>query len=255
MDDEHAQKGLQFDSAAARYDEFRPGYPDALFDDLGPLACLTGTSQVLEVGCGTGQATRGLLDRGWGVLAVEPGQTMAELARQRFSTERFAVEMVRFEDWEPRARVDLVFSATAYHWVDPNIRWSKAASVLRPGGHLALATNRTVAGGTFHELYEAAGDLHATYAPGMDKGPSPSEGSLIDAVCAALPDIGRLWAWSIPQETAPSPGSSSSRRRCAGTAGSTPTGPPTRWGCSRRTRRTWRSHPTHARRFWRELRR
>jgi len=194
VSDRDVPTGLLFTSVAARYDEFRPGYQDALFDDLAVLAELTPTSEVLEVGCGSGQATRGLLDRASRVLAIEPGPALADLARRRFTTERFALEEVRFEDCEPKELCDLVFSATAFHWVDPEVRWSKAALVLRPGGHLALVTHRTVGGATFDDLYEAARGLLATYAPEMDYEPAqPSAGSLIDAIRAESSDIGKAW--------------------------------------------------------------
>jgi SAM-dependent methyltransferase len=182
-----------FTSVADRYDEFRPGYPDDLFDDLGVLAGLTASSRLVEVGPGTGQATRGLLEHGWDVFGVEPGTEMADLVRRRFQTERFTLERVRFEDFRPAELVDLVFSATAFHWVDPDLRWSKAASVLRPGGHLALATHRSVLGGTIDDLYDAAGDLHARYAPEMEYIASPSEADLIGAVRADASDIGKAW--------------------------------------------------------------
>jgi SAM-dependent methyltransferase len=95
---------------------------------------------VLEVGCGTGQLTRGLVARGLHVTALEPGQSLMALARQNLEGAG-AAEFVnaRFEDaLLPRERFAAVFSASAFHWVDPEVSWQKAADVLVPGGTLAL---------------------------------------------------------------------------------------------------------------------
>jgi SAM-dependent methyltransferase len=190
---------MLFNSIAPEYDRFRPGYPDELFDELGSLADMSETAQVLEVGCGTGQATQSLLEHGWRVLALEPRRAMADRARERFKSAPFVLEPVRFEDWEPTGTVDLVFSATAFHWVDPNVRWSKSASILNPGGHIALATHRTVAGGTFDQLYEATRELHANHGVSMDEGPSISVDPLVEAMNAESTDIGRLWGVAEPK--------------------------------------------------------
>src|SRR3954463_11880016 len=89
-----------FDADAARYDRARPGYPSALFDDLAALAGLGPGSRVLEIGCGTGQATVPLAERGYQVVAIELGAELAVVARRNLT--RFpAVEVVTgaFEAW------------------------------------------------------------------------------------------------------------------------------------------------------------
>jgi SAM-dependent methyltransferase len=131
------EPGLVFDRVAEEYDRVRPGYPPELVD-----AALGGLDprRVLEVGCGTGKLTEALAARGLRIEAVEPGSNLAALARRRAPGLR--VHAGRFEDVElPRAAYDAVFSATAFHWIDPEVGWEKAASVLRPGGRLALLTH------------------------------------------------------------------------------------------------------------------
>ena len=95
---------------------------------------------MLEVGCGTGKLTEALVERGLSVEAVDPGPNMIAFARRRTGdTARFHVgrsEDVAFAE----ASFDAVFSATAFHWVDPSVGWAKAARLLRPGGMLALIT-------------------------------------------------------------------------------------------------------------------
>ena len=95
---------------------------------------------VLEVGCGTGQLTRGLVARGLRVTALEPGKSLIALARQNLERAGEVEFMnVQFEDaLLPREQFKAVFSASAFHWVDPRVSWQKTADVLVSGGTLAL---------------------------------------------------------------------------------------------------------------------
>jgi SAM-dependent methyltransferase len=138
-----------FDQAAELYDRARPGYPAALFDDLAELTSIRPGSRVLEIGPGTGQATRPLAERGCQVVAVELGADLAALARRNLAGFP-SVEVVTaaFEDWPlPAEPFDLVLAATAFHWIDPSVRVDKVADALRPGGSLATVTTHHVAGG------------------------------------------------------------------------------------------------------------
>lgn len=131
-----------FDRAAALYARARPEYPDALYDDLLALTGVAPPARLLEVGCGPGTATAALARRGFGIVAVELGRALAEQARLTLA-ECAGVTVVNaaFEDWEPPpdgGGFDLVYAATSWHWVDPAVRYRKAAALLRPGGHLAV---------------------------------------------------------------------------------------------------------------------
>ena len=57
-DPDRRHLGRVFEEVPALYDRIRPGYPDELFADLVTFARMDRRSSVLEVGCGTGQATR-----------------------------------------------------------------------------------------------------------------------------------------------------------------------------------------------------
>ena len=132
--------GKVFDEIAAEYDRHRPGYPDELVGQACQVAGIGSGDHVLEVGCGSGQLTRGLIARGLHVTALEPGVSLVALARQNLEGAG-QVEFVnaRFEDaLLPREQFQAVFSASAFHWVDPEVSWQKAADVLVPGGTLAL---------------------------------------------------------------------------------------------------------------------
>ena len=131
--------GKVFDEIAADYDRHRPAYPGELIDQACQVAGIGRGDQVLEVGCGSGQLTRALLARGLRVTAVEPGQNLIALARQNLGGGAVEFVNAQFEDAPlPREQFQAVFSASAFHWVDPEVSWQKAADVLVPGGTLAL---------------------------------------------------------------------------------------------------------------------
>jgi SAM-dependent methyltransferase len=132
--------GKAFDEVAAEYDRSRPTYPDQLIDHACMVAGLANGDCVLEVGCGSGQLTHSLVARGLCVTAIEPGKQLASLAAQKLEGSG-QVEFVNtpFEDAAlPSEHFRAAFSASAFHWVDPDVSWQKAADALVPGGTLAL---------------------------------------------------------------------------------------------------------------------
>ncbi|TDD22004.1 class I SAM-dependent methyltransferase [Nonomuraea diastatica] len=127
-----------FGEVADEYDRIRPAYPDALVDDVLAYARLDGAPAV-EPGAGTGKATAMFAARGIDLTAVEPDAAMAGVLDRRLG-ERSGVSVVisSFEDFRPERAFGLLYSAQAWHWVDPDVRWRKAAEVLAPGGAVAL---------------------------------------------------------------------------------------------------------------------
>jgi SAM-dependent methyltransferase len=159
--DAHRHRALErsrlFDQEAERYDRFRPRYPDAVVDAL--LGPERSGLKVLDVGCGTGIASRLMAERGAQVLGVEVAPRMAEIARSH----GIDVEVGAFEDWEPAGRTfDRVTSAQAWHWLDLPVATVKAASVLRPGGRLCLIWN---AGSHPDDLADALAEVYALALP------------------------------------------------------------------------------------------
>ena len=170
--------GRLFDEVPQLYDRVRPGYPAALFADLVTIAGLDERSSVLEVGCGTGQATRSLAGLAGSVTAVEPGAGLAAVARGRLATfGDVTVETSTFEQWAERGRrFGLLVAASAWHWVDPSIGWRKAHDVLTPGGWMALLGNVVVRRPGEPEVYAETADLHERFCPGNpDWGHPPLE--------------------------------------------------------------------------------
>jgi SAM-dependent methyltransferase len=129
-----------FDEIAELYDEARPGYPEVLFDDMLALAAIPPGGRILEIGCGTGQATVSLARRGYEMVCLELGPRMAALAAKNCRAfPNVRIENVAFEAWPLRqAGFDLVFSAEAFHWIPIEIGYARAAAALKEGGSLAL---------------------------------------------------------------------------------------------------------------------
>lgn len=187
------ERSTLFDDHAEAYDRFRPSYPDAVIDELlGPVPA---GLDVLDVGCGTGIASRQIAQRGAKVLGVELAPRMAEIARGH----GVDVEIAAFEGWDAAGRTfDRVTSAQAWHWLDLPIATAKAASVLRPGGKLCLIWN---AGSQPDDLADALEEVYARvvppgghrlfrgYAANRSSDVKTGLGSEIDAV-SAVPDFG-----------------------------------------------------------------
>jgi len=195
-----------FDSVARLYHQARPDYPDELYDELVRLAGISPGDRVLEVGCATGKATIPLARRGFAITCVELGAELAMEARANLAG--FGnVEVVNapFETWpggpEP---FDLVFAATAWHWIDPAVRYRKAWEVLRPGGHLAFwsATHAFPAGGdTFfreiQDVYDEIGESLPPHATWPDAGQLPGDADEILA-SGLFEDVAvRRFGWEI----------------------------------------------------------
>jgi SAM-dependent methyltransferase len=137
--DERERLAATFDTAAELYHRARPEYPDELFDHLAEITGLRPGDRVLEVGPATGKATLPMIRRGYRLTCVEPGPALAAVARRNLAGLDATVVESRFEDWRPGAtRYALLFAATAWHWVDPAVRYVRAAEALADGGHLAL---------------------------------------------------------------------------------------------------------------------
>jgi cyclopropane fatty-acyl-phospholipid synthase-like methyltransferase len=137
-----------FGSVAELYHAARPRYPDRVLDALVGSTGLDRGSRVLEVGCGTGQATVPMAERGLRVTAVELSADLARVARRNLAGHpETTVQVGDFEEWPPadgQEPFDAVVSATAWHWIDPEARFRRAWELLRDGGHLAWWTAQHV---------------------------------------------------------------------------------------------------------------
>jgi SAM-dependent methyltransferase len=161
---------LVFGTVAERYDRVRPSYPSVLVDEVIALA---GDGPALEVGAGTGKATLLFAQRGVAVHAVEPSAEMASIARQRCADfPDVTIEESDFEDWHgDRHAFALVFSAQAWHWVAPELKYVRAREALSDGGLLAAFWNRPDWGRC--DLRDELAAAYRQVAPDFSDDPGP----------------------------------------------------------------------------------
>lgn len=147
-DKDPRRKRDSFNTIATLYDRYRQGYPAEVVADVIRSAHLDAGSRVLEIGCGTGQLSCPLAEHGVLLVAVELGPDLARIARHNL--DRFpnaSVKVAAFEDWPlPSQAFDAVVCANAFHWLDPDIRFAKAAKALRTGGALVIVHPHHVKG-------------------------------------------------------------------------------------------------------------
>lgn len=163
------EQRLAFGRVAELYERARPSYPPAALDEALAHARAHPGELVLEVGAGTGKATRMLAKRGLRVLAIEPDRAMARVARESLRG-LGGIELLEigFEDYAPREPAALVFAAQSWHWVDARVGFPLAAGSLRPGG--ALAAIWTVPRWEDVALRERLREVYAQRVPAMTTG-------------------------------------------------------------------------------------
>jgi SAM-dependent methyltransferase len=198
---------LVFGEVADLYDRARPGYPASLIDDLVTWA--QPSARALEIGAGTGKATRLLAARGVSVLGIEPSAAMAAYARA--ATEPLGnVEIIEsdFERWRPDGLLfPLAYAAQAWHWVDQESGYAHARAALAPDGHLVAFWNRPTWGDT--ELRRALSDAYRQTVPNLPPdgpmhpdnlgvaGPDESWAQAIAATDGLTEPSERVYEWSL----------------------------------------------------------
>lgn len=130
-------RAQSFGAVAELYERYRPGYPDQVVDEVLRYAGRPVRSAV-EVGAGTGKATRVFAGRGIEVTAVEPDPAMAGVLRRVVQGLPVTTVVTTYEEFAAGRRFDLLYAAAAWHWTDPATRWARAVGLLVPGGVVAL---------------------------------------------------------------------------------------------------------------------
>lgn len=129
-----------FNKVADLYGSARPGYSNALVQDIIEFARLRPGDSVLEVGCGAGQATVGFAQRGYRLTGLDPGDALIRVARERVLDVGVQFVMSTFENWQPAssASYQLIFAAQSWHWIPREVSFVKAANLLDQDGVLAV---------------------------------------------------------------------------------------------------------------------
>lgn len=131
-----------FNQAAQYYDKYRPGYPKEIIDSLILVSGITEGSDLLEIGCGSGKATRQLVGYGFNIFGIDPGEDLVRIGNDRFKNDSIHFVKGRFEEYDFKdAKFDVVFAAQSFHWVPQPIGYQKCADILKDNGYIALLWN------------------------------------------------------------------------------------------------------------------
>jgi SAM-dependent methyltransferase len=180
-----------FDAVPDVYERVRPRYPAAMFADL--FALLPANPHILEVGPGTGKATRDLLDSGATVHGVEIGPALAAKLRAVVPSRSLTVTVGNFEEVPAAARhYDSVFSATAYHWIAPAARLDRPAELLKARGVIAIVDLIQVDSPADHGFFAAAQAIYERYGEGRTGPPAPRREAVDGPIRAELEADGRF---------------------------------------------------------------
>jgi SAM-dependent methyltransferase len=176
---------LSFNEAVEIYDKVRPSYPAELFEALFQM--LPTQPEIVEVGPGTGQATKDLLARGASVFAIEIGPATAARLRSNLPSDRLRVGVGDFEVMEIAAgQADAVFSATAYHWISREAQTDRPAAILRSGGLVAIVDLIQVDSPEDAGFFAAAQPIYDRYGQGHSGPPAPSREDVDPKIRAQL---------------------------------------------------------------------
>lgn len=136
-------KEWAFDTAASKYERMRPGYTEDLYKQIFDYCSIDEQSELIEVGIGGGQATLPFLKKNSHVTAIEYGKNLADICKEKFKDYTgFEVITSKFEDVELNDNAyDLIYSASAFHWIPEEIGYTKVYKALKPGGVFARFAN------------------------------------------------------------------------------------------------------------------
>jgi ubiquinone/menaquinone biosynthesis C-methylase UbiE len=162
-----ALDGLEwtFDTAATTYEKMRPGYVPELYEAIFDCCEIGEDSNLIEVGIGGGQATSPFLQKGCYVTAIEYGGKLSDICREKFKDfPKFQVITSKFEDAElEENKYDLIYSASAFHWVPEEIGYTKVYNALKRGGVFARFANHPFRCKNEPELACAIDETYAKY--------------------------------------------------------------------------------------------
>ena len=184
-----------FNTAPTLYEDVRPGYPEELIQDIVELSGINDHSRILEVGCGTGKATQPFAEHGYEVLCLDIGADLIAVAKEKLKTfPNVSFVEQGFEKWESDREFDLIISATAFHWVDPKVRYLKASEVLKSDGFLAVFSNQHVR--KEEGFFTESQSLYDKYYLPLTVDRPPTHATDIPGVEAFQDPIKRVYPWS-----------------------------------------------------------
>lgn len=155
-----------FDENVIAYDRYRPTYGTDIFNDIINFAKISTESKILEIGCGTGNATLPFIKTNADVTAVELGENLSHYTAQKFNGyNNFLIYNTSFEKFETTIKYDLIVSATAFHWIKNDFGYSRCHDLLKDNGVLAVFWNTPRISADNYELKAKIRQLYEQYLP------------------------------------------------------------------------------------------
>lgn len=159
------ERKVVFEHIAEDYNAIRPSYPEELIGNVMEMAGISENASILEVGCGSGQATSLLLPYAFNLTCIDISPSLLAIAAAKFSAHRnVSFQHCAFEDVDGEGKpFDLIIAASSWHWVAPEIGYRKAASLLTPAGSLAVIA--TLHPQPYTGFFERVQDVYRTVVP------------------------------------------------------------------------------------------
>lgn len=156
-----------FDEVVLNYEKRRPNYGSQLFEDVIKYSNLTSDKSIIEIGCGTGQATEPFLKTKCKVTAVELGQNLSSYTAKKFSNyTNIKIIQSAFEDYKcDDNKFDMLYSATAFHWIPDEIGYKKAFRILKNDGTIALFWNKPSTNNMDDPLHKKINSIYNEFLP------------------------------------------------------------------------------------------
>jgi len=160
-------KRFTFNEDVKNYDKWRPTYCKELFNDIIKYSELNQNQKAMEIGIGTGQATIPFLITGCDVTAIELGKDLAEYSKEKFKEyKNLNVLNSSFEDFKCNDNAfDIIYSATAFHWITESIGYPKVLRLLKENGTLALFWNKPFVAREDDLLHQKIQAIYQKYRP------------------------------------------------------------------------------------------
>ncbi len=160
-----------FSNVVKDYEYARPGYPAELCRDVCAFAELGEGAEILEVGAGTGQATDLFLQCGRSLDLLEVSEEQVKFLAEKYKdSAQVSVEKAYFEEFASEKKYDLIYSATAFHWVKSDIGYPKAYEMLKEGGTLAVFWHMSSVTHYEEGIFQGLNQIKEKYFPGEPPG-------------------------------------------------------------------------------------
>lgn len=157
---------IYFDNNVLYYEKYRPTYGIRIFEDIIEYSNINSSSKLIEIGCGTGHATTPFLKTGAKLTAIEIGKNLANFTKNKFlDYSNLEVINTKFEDFIATEEVDLIFSATAFHWIQADFGYRRCKDILKENGVLALFWNISEISEKNKELKDSINKIYDEYLP------------------------------------------------------------------------------------------